>query len=68
MVSVPSHTNAEGCQLLTFKQTIMEEFFKIMEKDIMREKFTRKEYIIYGVVYPLALVAVMFIAGWIEKL
>ena len=46
----------------------MEEFFKIMEKDIMREKFTRKEYIVYGVVYPLTLVAVMFIAGWLEKL
>ena len=46
----------------------MEEFFKIMEKDIMREKFTCKEYFIYGVVYPLALVVVMFIAGWLEKL
>jgi hypothetical protein len=46
----------------------MEEFFKIMEKDIMREKFTRKEYIVYGVVYPLALVAIMYIAGWLENL
>ena len=46
----------------------MKEFFRIMGKDIMKEKFTTKEYIIYGVVYPLALVAVMFIAGWMEKL
>ena len=55
-------------QLLTFKQTIMKEFLRIMEKDIMREKFTRKEYIIYGIVYPLALVAIMCIAGWLETL
>jgi hypothetical protein len=46
----------------------MKEFFKIMEKDIMKEKFTRKEYIIYGIVYPLALVAIMCIAGWLENL
>ena len=46
----------------------MKEFFKIMEKDIMKEKFTTKEYIIYGVVYPLALVAIMCIAGWLENL
>ena len=46
----------------------MKEFFKIMEKDIMREKFTTKEYIIYGIVYPLALVAIMCIAGWLENL
>jgi hypothetical protein len=44
----------------------MKEFFKIMEKDIMREKFTRKEVIIYGTVYPLALIIIMCIAGWLE--
>lgn len=46
----------------------MKEFLRIMGKDIMNEKFTTREYIIYGTVYPLALVAVMFIAEWLEKL
>lgn len=55
-------------QLLTFKQTIMKEFLKIMGKDIMKEKFTTKEYIIYGTIYPLALIIIMCIAGWLETL
>ena len=46
----------------------MNEFFKIMEKDIMKEKFTTKEYIIYGTIYPLALIIIMCIAGWLENL
>lgn len=46
----------------------MKEFFKIMEKDIMKEKFTTKEYIIYGTIYPLALFIIMCIAGWLENL
>ena len=60
--------SAHGCNYLPLKQTIMKEFFKIMEKDIMREKFTRKEVIIYGTVYPLALIIIMYIAGWLETL
>ena len=46
----------------------MKEFFRIMGKDIMKEKFTTKEYIIYGTVYPLALIIIMCLAGWLETL
>ena len=34
----------------------MKEFLEIMEKDIMSENFTKKEYVIYGIVAPLVLV------------
>lgn len=46
----------------------MKEFFEIMGKDFMSENFTRKEYVVYGVIAPLALVAIMLFGGWIETL
>lgn len=46
----------------------MKEFLRIMGKDIYDEHFTRKEYVIYGIVSPLVLVAVMALAGWLETL
>ena len=46
----------------------MKEFLRIMGKDIMDENFTRKEYVIYGVVTPLVLVGIMALAGWLETL
>ena len=42
---------------------IMKEFFKIMGKDIMSENFTRKEYVVYGIVAPLVLVLVCGLVG-----
>ena len=41
----------------------MKEFLKIMGKDIMSENFTKKEYLMYGVVAPLVLVLVCGLAG-----
>lgn len=41
----------------------MKEFFKIMGKDIMSENFTRKEYVVYGIVAPLVLVLVCGLVG-----
>ena len=41
----------------------MKEFLKIMEKDIMNENFTRREYVVYGIVAPLVLVLVCGLAG-----
>lgn len=35
----------------------MNEFLAIMAKDILKEKFTKKECIVYGVVAPLMLIA-----------
>jgi hypothetical protein len=34
-----------------------------MEKDILSENFTKKEYVVYGIVAPLVLVLVGGLAG-----
>ena len=44
-------------------QMIMKEFLEIMGKDIMKENFTKKEYVVYGIVAPLVLVLVCGLAG-----
>lgn len=41
----------------------MKQFFLIMEKDLMKENFSRKEMIIYGVIAPAVLVGLMTIFG-----
>jgi hypothetical protein len=41
----------------------MKEFLKIMGKDILSENFTRREYVVYGIVAPLVLVLVCVLAG-----
>ena len=46
----------------------MKEFFEIMGKDIMDEHFTRKEYVIYGILTPIVLVGIMALAGWLESM
>ena len=46
----------------------MKEFFEIMLKDIYGEHFTRREYVIYGVVAPLLFIAAVMVAGIIENL
>ena len=39
-----------------------------MEKDIRNENFTKKEIIVYGIISPIVLVAVMALAGWMDTL
>lgn len=46
----------------------MKEFFEIMEKDIKDEHFTRKEYIVYGILTPIVLIGIMALAGWLETM
>ena len=46
----------------------MKEFLNIMEKDIRNENFTKKEIIVYGIISPIVLVAVMALAGWMDTL
>lgn len=46
----------------------MKEFMNTMEKDYQKENFTKTEMMIYGVLVPMALVAVMAICGWLESL
>ena len=41
----------------------MKEFLRIMGKDVMHENFTRKEFLVYGIVAPLVLVLVCGLAG-----
>lgn len=41
----------------------MKEFLEIMGKDILSENFTRREYVIYGIVAPVVLVIVLGMAG-----
>ena len=46
----------------------MKEFFNVMFEDLKQEGFTKKEIVIYGVVVPLAFIATLGIAGWIEQM
>lgn len=46
----------------------MKEFWSIMEKDYQKENFTTQEMVVYGIIAPLVLVAVMALAGWMESL
>lgn len=41
----------------------MKEFLEIMKKDIMSENFTRREYVVYGIVVPVVLVLVCGLVG-----
>lgn len=44
----------------------MKELYDIMMKDFQQENFTRKEWIIYGVCAPLALILLCGLAELIE--
>ena len=46
----------------------MREFLRIMAKDILSENFTNREYVVYGVMAPVALFALMCLAGWLDSL
>ena len=49
----------------------MEKFFKIMEKDILKDGFSKKElvmYLLYGCMLSVGLVLIMGIAGWLERM
>ena len=45
----------------------MSEFWKIMEKDFQTEGFTRREWVIYGIIAPVVLVIGCVIADLIAK-
>ena len=44
----------------------MRKFFEIMEKDIHKDNFTRKEWLVYGILVPVIMMVLMGIAGWLE--
>lgn len=45
----------------------MKEFLKkLMSDDETQQAYTKREIVVYGIIAPLVLVAVMALAGWIE--
>lgn len=53
----------------SFKQyTTMKEFLNMMEKDYKSEDFTTKEIVVFGVIAPIALLAVLAIIGWLDTI
>ena len=46
----------------------MKEFLKLMEKDYMSEGFSRREWLIYGIIAPMVLVIGCVIAEAIASL
>ena len=46
----------------------MKEFIEIMMKDIYDDHFTKREYVIYGILTPIVLIGIMSLAGWLETL
>lgn len=53
----------------SFKQyTTMKEFLNMMEKDYKSEDFTKKEIVVFGVIAPIVLLAVLAIIGWLDTI
>jgi hypothetical protein len=46
----------------------MKELIEILLKDIKDENFSKREYIVYGILTPIVLVALMALAGWLETM
>ena len=46
----------------------MKELIEILLKDIKDENFSKREYIVYGILTPVVLVGIMALAGWLETL
>ena len=46
----------------------MKELIEILLKDIKEENFSKREYIVYGILTPLVLVGIMALAGWLETM
>ena len=45
----------------------MKDFFELMEKDYMSEGFSKREWVIYGIIAPVVLVIGCVIAEFITK-
>lgn len=39
-----------------------------MFEDLKQEGFSKKEVVIYGIIVPVAFIATLGIAGWIEQM
>jgi hypothetical protein len=45
----------------------MKELVEIVKKDILKEDFSRKELVIFGIVAPLAMTLLMGFIGWLDS-
>ena len=48
--------------------TTMKELIEILLKDIKDENFSKREYVIYGIVTSLVLVGIIALVGWLETM
>lgn len=46
----------------------MKNLLALLSEDYKDEHFTRFEFMLYGILYPVGLIAVMCLAGWLETL
>lgn len=46
----------------------MKELIEILLKDIKDENFSKRDYIVYGILTPIVLVGIMALAGWLETM
>ena len=46
----------------------MKEFWQTMEKDYRDENFTKSEWLVYGVITPMALVLAMILISIVEDI
>ena len=46
----------------------MKEFLETMEKDIQKEHFTKSEWLVYGVIAPMALVLTIILISIVEDI
>ena len=46
----------------------MKEFIEIMAKDIMNENFSKREYLVYGILAPIGMIAIIGLVGWIDAI
>ena len=54
--------------IINQNKTGMKEFMDIMEKDIQSENFTKKEIIVFGIIVPALLIAILGIIGWLDSI
>ena len=46
----------------------MKEFLETMEKDYQVEDFTKKEIVVFGVIAPIIIFAILAIIGWLDSI
>ena len=54
--------------IINQNKTGMKEFLQMMEKDYQKENFTMKEIIVFGVIAPIVILAIIGIIGWLDSI